>query len=64
MLQTADTLVTQGTVLSHEGGLGPDEIAFVLLPVLIFVTLQWLSRRKARREQDNRGPGTNNPDAQ
>jgi len=49
-------------VVAHAGGL--DEIAFVAAPVLIFLTLQWLSRRKARREQDNRGPGTNNPDGQ
>jgi hypothetical protein len=49
-------------VVAH--GSGVDEIAFVTLPVLIFLTLQWLSRRKARREQDNRGPGTNNPDGQ
>jgi predicted esterase len=49
-------------VLAHGSGL--DELAFVSLPIVIFLTLQWLSRRKARREQDNRGPGTNNPDGQ
>ncbi len=49
-------------VLAHGSGL--DEIAFVALPIVIFLILQWLSRRKARQEQDNRGPGTNNPDGQ
>lgn len=49
-------------VVAHGSGL--DEIAFVALPIFIFLTLQWLSRRKARREQDNRGPGTNNPSGQ
>ncbi len=51
-----------GPVLAHAGGL--DEIAFVSVPIVIFVVLQWLSRRKARQEQDNRGPGTNSPDGQ
>jgi hypothetical protein len=49
-------------LLAHAGGW--DEIAFVSLPIIIFLTLQWLSRRKARQEQDNRGPETNNPDGQ
>ena len=49
-------------VLAHAGGL--DEIAFVAVPIVVFLTLQWLSRRKARQEQDNRGSGTNNPDGQ
>jgi hypothetical protein len=49
-------------MVAHAGGV--DEIALVALPIVIFVTLQWLSRRKARREQDIRGPGTNNPDGQ
>lgn len=49
-------------VVAH--GSGIDEIAFVALPIFIFLTLQWLSRRKARREQDNRGSGTKNPDGQ
>ncbi|MGH8990943.1 MAG: hypothetical protein ACRDZ7_05380 [Acidimicrobiia bacterium] len=48
--------------MAHAGGI--DEIAFVSLPIVIFLVLQWLSRRKARREQDIRGPGTNNPDGQ
>lgn len=49
-------------ILAHGSGL--DELAFVALPILIFLGLQWLSRRKARLEQDNRPPGTNNPDGQ
>jgi len=56
------SLFSMSPVVAH--GSGVDEIAFVTLPILIFLTLQWLSRRKARREQDNRGPGTNNPDGQ
>ncbi|MDQ3946793.1 MAG: hypothetical protein M3357_16885 [Actinomycetota bacterium] len=48
--------------MAHGSGL--DEIAFVALPIVIFLGLQWLSRRKTRREQDNRGPGTNNSDGQ
>lgn len=55
-------IMSMSSIVAH--GSGVDEIAFVALPILIFVTLQWLSRRKARREQDNRGPGTNNPDGQ
>jgi hypothetical protein len=55
-------VISLGPVVAHAGGL--DEIAFVGLPIIIFLILQWLSRRKARREQDNRGPGTNNPDGQ
>ena len=54
--------ISMNSVLAHAGGL--DEIAFVALPIIIFLTLQYLSRRKTRREQDNRGSGTNNPDAQ
>jgi hypothetical protein len=37
-------------VLAHQGGW--DELLFVLVPVLVFVTLQLLNRRKARRESD------------
>jgi hypothetical protein len=55
-------VISTSPVVAHGSGL--DEIAFVALPIIIFLTLQWLSRRKARREQDNRGPGTNNPDGQ
>lgn len=55
-------MMSMSPVVAH--GSGADEIAFVALPILIFLTLQWLSRRKARREQDNRGSGTNNPDGQ
>jgi hypothetical protein len=56
------TLMVVSPVLAH--GSGIDELAFISVPIVIFLTLQWLSRRKARREQDNRGPGTNNPDGQ
>jgi hypothetical protein len=42
-------------VLAHQGGW--DEMAFVLVPVLVFVTLQWLSRRKRREAGgDPEGP--------
>jgi len=34
--------------LAHGSGL--DEFAFVLLPIVIFLALQWLSRRKQRQE--------------
>ena len=40
-------------VLAHQGGW--DEMLFVLVPVLVFVTLQWLNRRKARQESDDAG---------
>ena len=40
-------------VLAHQGGW--DELLFVLVPVLVFVTLQWLNRRKARQESDKGG---------
>lgn len=49
-------------IVAH--GSGVDELAFVALPIVVFLTLQWLSRRKARREQDIQGRGTNNPDGQ
>lgn len=45
-------------MFGHAGGI--DEIGFVLLPILIFLTLQWLSRRKQR--QENEDPGTNETD--
>ena len=47
-------------ILAHNGGI--DEIAFVALPVLVFVTLQYLNRRKNRQageQQENEGPGPN-----
>jgi len=40
-------------VLAHQGGW--DELLFVLVPVLVFVTLQWLNRRRARQESDKGG---------
>ena len=49
---------TTRVLLAH--GSGIDEVAFVLLPIVIFLTLQWLSRRKQRQEK---GPdGTNETD--
>jgi hypothetical protein len=51
----AETLV----VLAHQGGW--DEMLFVLVPVLVFITLQWLNRRKTRQESDG---GGNGPSAQ
>ena len=40
-------------VLAHQGGW--DEVLFVLVPLLVFATLQWLNRRKARQERDEGG---------
>jgi hypothetical protein len=37
-------------VLAHQGGW--DEMLFVLVPLLVFLTLQWLNRRKMRQEGD------------
>jgi hypothetical protein len=42
-------------VLAHQGGW--DEMLFVLVPLLVFLTLQWLNRRKTRQEQDKGGGG-------
>jgi hypothetical protein len=42
-------------VLAHQGGW--DEMLFVLVPLVVFVTLQWLNRRKARQESHRDGPG-------
>jgi hypothetical protein len=42
-------------VLAHQGGW--DEMAFVLVPLLVFLTLQWLNRRKTRQSgKDAEGP--------
>ena len=38
-------------VLAHQGGW--DEMLFVLVPLLVFLTLQWLNRRKTRQETDD-----------
>ena len=38
-------------VLAHQGGW--DEMLFVLVPLLVFFTLQWLNRRKARQSGDD-----------
>lgn len=37
-------------MIAHNGGI--DEMAFVLVPLIVFLTLQWLSRRKARGTPD------------
>ena len=42
-------------MLAHQGGW--DEMAFVLVPLLVFLTLQWLNRRKARQESGRDGEG-------
>jgi hypothetical protein len=47
-------------VLAHQGGW--DEALFVLLPLLVFLTLQWFNRRKLRKQEED-GPGTNPPRA-
>ena len=42
-------------VLAHQGGW--DEMLFVLVPLLVFFTLQWLNRRKGRQQgEDVEGP--------
>lgn len=33
-------------MIAHAGGI--DEMLFVLVPLIVFLTLQWLNRRKAR----------------
>jgi len=38
-------------VLAHQGGW--DEMLFVLVPLLVFLTLQWLNRRKTRQQSDD-----------
>ena len=40
-------------VLAHQGGW--DEMLFVLVPLVVFVTLQWLNRRKTRQQNDKSG---------
>ena len=45
-------------VLAHQGGW--DELGSVLLPLLVFLTLQWLNRRKLRK-QEGEDPGPNSP---
>ena len=50
-------VTTPTVVLAHQGGW--DEMAFVLVPLLVFLTLQWLNRRKTRQESDDaEGPPT------
>ena len=38
-------------VLAHQGGW--DEMLFVLVPLLVFLTLQLLNRRKTRQQSDD-----------
>lgn len=40
-------------MIAHGGGI--DEMMFVLVPLMVFLTMQWLSRRKASGEPE---PGT------
>ena len=42
------------TVLAHQGGW--DEMLFVLVPLLVFLTLQWLNRRKGRQSGEDAEP--------
>lgn len=43
-------------VIAHSGGI--DELFFVLVPLIVFLVLQWLSRRKAKTAPDKGGePG-------
>jgi hypothetical protein len=47
-------------VVAHQGGW--DEMLFVLLPLFVFLMLQWLNRRKLRKQEEE-GSGTNPPGA-
>jgi hypothetical protein len=53
---TAAEPISMTVLLAHAGGW--DEMLFVLVPLLVFLVLQWLNRRKARRppEGDSRRP--------
>ena len=44
-------MTTPTVVLAHQGGW--DEMLFVLVPLLVFLTLQWLNRRKTRQQGDD-----------
>ena len=46
-------VATATIVLAHQGGW--DEMLFVLVPLVVFVTLQWLNRRKTRQQNDKSG---------
>jgi hypothetical protein len=48
-------MAARPVVLAHQGGW--DEMLFVLVPLLVFFTLQWLNRRKTRQESDDAGGG-------
>ena len=48
--------------MSRDHGSGVDEVAFIALPILVFVVLQVLNPRRTRPrpdEQENESPGTN-----
>jgi len=48
-------VIPSTAVLAHQGGW--DEMLFVLVPLLVFFTLQWLNRRKGRADgEDVEGP--------
>ncbi len=48
-------MAVRTVVLAHQGGW--DEMLFVLVPLLVFFTLQWLNRRKTRQERgEDRDP--------
>jgi hypothetical protein len=49
--EAAEVLGETTVVLAHQGGW--DEMLFVLVPLLVFLTLQWLNRRKTRQETDD-----------
>ena len=44
-------VTTPHVVVAHQGGW--DEMLFVLVPLLVFLTLQWLNRRKGRQPGDD-----------
>jgi hypothetical protein len=44
-------VTSPSVVLAHQGGW--DEMLFVLVPLLVFFTLQWLNRRKGRAGGDD-----------
>lgn len=50
-----------GLIVAH--GSGIDEIAFVTLPVLVFVVLQWLNRRRRRQEGAEHDAATGSNDS-
>jgi len=49
-------MVGTPVVLAHQGGW--DEVLFVLVPLAVFLVLQWLNRRKTRQGSDKDGGGS------